>query len=79
MKKNPKNPKKPRKPNSLRWLALSGFGIQLGITIYVFIRLGQWLDRTYNTDRTFTLVCVLVGLFVSLIILMQQLKKLNND
>ena len=79
MKKNPKNPKKPRKPNSLRWLALSGFGIQLGITIYVFIRLGQWLDRTYNTDRTFTLVCVLVGLFVSLIILMHQLKKLNND
>ena len=78
MKKNPKTPKNPHK-NPFRWLALSGFGIQLGITIYVFIRLGQWLDRTYNTDRTFTLVCVLVGLFVSLIILMQQLKKLNND
>ncbi|MEC7658806.1 MAG: AtpZ/AtpI family protein [Bacteroidota bacterium] len=74
-----KNPKKPRKPNPFRWLALSGFGIQLGITIYVFIRLGQWLDRTYNADRTFTLICVLVGLFVSLIILLQQLKKLNND
>ena len=73
-----KNPKKPHK-NPFRWLALSGFGTQLGITIYVFIRLGQWLDRTYNTDRTFTLVCVLVGLFVSLIILLQQLKKLNND
>ena len=74
-----KNPKKPHKPNPFRWLALSGFGIQLGITIYVFIRLGQWLDRTYNADRTFTLICVLVGLFVSLIILLQQLKKLNND
>ena len=74
-----KNLKKPRKPNSFRWLALSGFGIQLGIIVYAFIRLGQWLDRTCNTDRTFTLVCVLVGLFVSLIILLQQLKKLNND
>ena len=74
-----KNPKKPHKPNHFRWLALSGFGIQLGITIYVFIRFGQWLDRTYNVDRTFTLVCVLVGLFVSLIILLQQLKKLNNE
>jgi len=73
-----KNPKKPHKTH-FRWLALSGFGIQLGITIYVFIRLGQWLDRTYNTDRTLTLVSVLVGLFVSLIILMHQLKKMNND
>ncbi len=74
-----KNLKKPHKPNPFRWLALSGFGIQLGITIYVFIRLGQWLDCTYNTDRTFTLACVLVGLLVSLIILLQQLKKLKND
>ena len=70
-----KNPKKPHKPNPFRWLALSGFGIQLGITIYVFIRLGQWLDRTYNTDRTFTLVCVLVGLFVSLIIFVAATQK----
>ena len=74
-----KNPKKPHKLNSLRWLALTGYAAQLGITIYASVRLGQWLDRTYQTDRIWTLVCVLLGLFVSITILLQQLKTINHD
>ena len=50
-----------------------------GITIYGSVRLGQWLDFTYQTDRTWTLICVLLGLFVSVTILLQQLKTLNHD
>ena len=74
-----KNPKKPRKSNVFRWLALTGYAAQLGFTIYIFVRLGQWFDQTYQTDRTWTLVCVLLGLFVSITILLQQLKTLNHD
>ena len=74
-----KNLKKPHKPNPFRWLALTGYAAQLGITIYGSVRLGQWLDNTYQTDRTWTLVCVLLGLFVSVIILLQELKTINHD
>lgn len=74
-----KNPKKPHKSNLSRWLALTGYTAQLGITIYGSARLGQWLDHTYQTDRTCTLVCVLLGLFASIIILVQQLKTVNHD
>ncbi|MBN10458.1 MAG: hypothetical protein CMC80_02885 [Flavobacteriaceae bacterium] len=74
-----KNLKKPHKPNPFRWLALTGYVAQLGIIIYGSVRLGQWLDQTYQTDRTWTLVCVLLGLFVSVIILLQQLKTINHD
>jgi len=74
-----KNPKKPHKPNVFRWLALTGYTAQLGITIYGSARLGQWLDNIYQTDRTWTLVCVLLGLFFSITILLQQIKTLNHD
>ena len=74
-----RNLKKPHKPNVFRWLALTGYAAQLGITIYASVSLGQWLDRTYQTDRILTLVCVLLGLFVSIAILLQQLKALNHD
>ena len=74
-----KNLKKLRKPNVFRWLALTGYAAQLGVTIYASARLGQWLDFNYQTDRTWTLICVLLGLFVSITILLQQLKTLNHD
>lgn len=72
-----KKPKKPPKSNLLRWATLTGYSFQLGITIYLFVRLGRWLDATYETDRLFTLLGVLLGLFLSLYILLKQLKKLN--
>lgn len=74
-----KNLKKPHKPNVFRWLALTGYAAQLGVTIYASARLGQWLDFTYQTDRTCTLICVLLGLFVSITILLQQLKTFSRD
>ena len=74
-----KNPKKLHKPKAFRWLALTGYSAQLGVSIYASARLGQWLDLTYQTDRTWTLICVLLGLFVSITILLQQLKTLNHD
>ena len=69
---------KPHKPNVFRWLALTGYAAQLRITIYASVSLGQWLDaliKQINLD----MVCVLLGLFVSIAILLQQLKALNHD
>ena len=74
-----KNPKKPHKTKVFRWLALTGYAAQLGVIIYASALLGQWLDLNYQTDRTWTLICVLLGLFVSISILLQQLKTLNHD
>jgi membrane protein DedA with SNARE-associated domain len=74
-----KNLKKPHKGNPFRWLALTGFGAQLGLTIYGSIRLGQWLDHHYHTDRTLTLVSVLLGLLVAIVVVLRQLKTLDHE
>ena len=60
------NPKKPHKRKTLHWLILTGYAAQLGVTIYASARLGRYLDLTYQTDRAWTLICVLLGLFVSI-------------
>ncbi len=63
-----------------RWVQLSGVGIQMGVTIYLFARLGKWLDAKYSTEKPyFTLVLVIIGVLVSLFWLLQTLKKINKE
>jgi hypothetical protein len=40
--------------------------------------LGRWLDDTYTSgDNTYTLVCVMAGLFLSIYVLIRQLNRMN--
>ena len=39
----------------------SGLGIQLTVTILVFLFIGVWLDKTFNTQFIFTLILTFVG------------------
>lgn len=61
-----------------RWAVFTGFGFQLGLTLYLSARLGRWLDQTYITgDNTYTLVCVMAGLFLSIYVLIRQLNRMD--
>lgn len=74
-KKQDPNPKKPLK----NFAILTGVGLQMGVTIYVFVRLGKWLDATYNEGgKLFLVVMTLLGVAISLYALVKQLNRINN-
>ena len=72
------NQKKPK--NQLKNLAvLTGVAIQMGVTIYLFVYLGKWLDNTYNNGKKlFLIICTLLGVFISIYVVTRQLKNLEN-
>lgn len=72
--------KKNQKPeNPLKKVAaLSGIAIQMGVTIYVFVLLGKWLDQSYNpSGKLFLIIFTLVGVSLSLYVVLRQVNKLN--
>ena len=44
-----------------RTLQYSGLGIQLTVTILIFLFIGIWLDKVFETKFIFTLVLTLMG------------------
>lgn len=70
-------PQKPKK--QLKQLAaLAGIAIQMGVTIYLFVLLGKWLDSKYTeSGKTFLIICTLSGVAISLYATLRQIKKLN--
>ncbi|MFH4969211.1 AtpZ/AtpI family protein [Gaetbulibacter sp. M240] len=73
--KQDQNPKKPLK----NFAILTGAGLQMGVTIYLFVRLGKWLDQTYNAGgKLFLVAMTLLGVAISLYALVKQLNRLNS-
>ncbi|MBL4606039.1 MAG: AtpZ/AtpI family protein [Flavobacteriaceae bacterium] len=73
---NKKNAPKKQLKNGL---ILTGVAFQMGITIYLFVLLGKWLDATYNDgDKGFIIVATLAGVGVSLYLVVKQLNRLNS-
>ncbi|WP_242134006.1 AtpZ/AtpI family protein [Aestuariivivens marinum] len=59
--------------------ALSGVAIQMGVTIYLFVLLGKWLDGRYNNgDRLYIIIMTLLGVGVSLYVVLKQINRINN-
>ena len=58
---------------------LSGVAIQMGVTIFLFVKLGKWLDSKYNEGgKVFLVVCTLAGVAASLYVVLRQLKRINE-
>jgi F0F1-type ATP synthase assembly protein I len=58
--------------------ALTGIAIQMGVTIYLFVLFGKWLDSKFSeTSKTFLIICTLSGVAISLYTVLKQIKKLN--
>lgn len=72
------NQEPPRKPN--KWLTLINIPIQMGIIVFLFSYLGNWLDEKYpNTHTIFVKILTLVGVAISFYNLNRQLKEINQD
>ncbi|MFH6767386.1 AtpZ/AtpI family protein [Gaetbulibacter aquiaggeris] len=69
--------KKPEKP--LKNVAvLSGIAIQMGVTIYLSVILGKWLDTKFNNDgKLFVIIMTLLGVAISLYAVIKQVNRIK--
>ena len=71
--------KKSKKPLN-KFTRFSGMAFQMGITIFVGVLIGQYLDKKYpNENSIYTLIFSLVFISVSLYSVIKQALKLGND
>lgn len=58
-------------------LQLSGAGFQMGATIYLGFKLGEWLDKKFET--TFLAITItLVAIVLATYLLIRQAQKIND-
>ena len=66
MKKRPKH-----------WLIFSGLTFQIGITMYLMIQLGKWIEvKMTSTNNVPTLICAFLGMIIILVLIQRQNKNL---
>ena len=77
---------KPMIKSDSNFFKYSGLGVQLSVTIIVFLFVGLWLDKYFETKFVFTLVFVFmgfVGVFYKIVAVLNELdaekKQKNND
>ena len=59
--------------------ALSGLGVQMGVIIYVLVRIGKWLDAYLNLPKKiFVAIGAITGVALGLYVVLKQLKKIQN-
>ncbi len=55
-----------------------GIGIQMGVTIYLFVLLGKWLDSNYNNgEKLFIIITTLFGVAISLYAVLKQINRIK--
>jgi len=64
-----------------KYLQLTGIAFQMMAIMLIFIWLGRKADEKWGVPETnyFTLIGTLLGLGVSLYLILQQLKRLNDE
>jgi len=57
---------------------LMGIGIQMGVTIYLFVLLGKWLDTSYNDgEKLYIIIMTLLGVAISLYAVLKQVNRMK--
>ncbi len=76
IKQKPQSQKPQPKKQLKNAAILSGIGIQMGVIIYVFVKLGKWLDINYNNgDKLYIIIFTLAGVGISMYTLIKLLKR----
>ena len=71
---------KKEKSSVARIARLSGMGMQLAGTVFVFALLGNWLDEKYPSNKKwFTIGLVLFATALSLYSILRQVNKMNEE
>jgi len=68
-----------KKKQRNKWLVLINIPIQMGIIIFLFSKIGFWLDEKYTNELGFfSKFFILVGVAISFYNLNRQLKDINE-
>lgn len=71
------NPEEKSKIN--KWLSLITMPFQMGITIFLFFKGGEWLDDNYSSSYIYySKVLTLLGVFIALYNVIRQVNKINK-
>ncbi len=71
---------KPPKNQLKKAVVLTGVAFQMGITIYLAVQAGKWLDTQYSDGgKLYLAVCTILGVFLSIFMVLRQLKRINED
>ena len=74
----PQKPKESPKKQLKNLAILSGVAIQMGITIYLFVLLGKWLDTEYNNgDQLYLIITTLLGVAISFYVVLKQVNRIK--
>ena len=72
--------KRKKKKQLNKYLVLTSLSFQMGVIFYLGSYIGSLLDKKYNLEKNyFTILFVLLALFVSMYNITKQLKKLDNE
>ena len=72
--------KDPKKQNNTKWLALINIPIQMGVIVFLFSYLGNWLDAKYSNPNTiYVKILTLVGVAIAFYNINRQLKDINKS
>jgi len=72
------NPQKKKKYN--KWLALINIPIQMGVIVFLFAKLGDWLDGKFpNPHNIWVKILVLAGVAIAFYNINRQLQEINRN
>lgn len=70
------NPKK-RNPN--RWISLINIPIQMGVIIFLFSYLGNWMDTNHPSPKVYySKIMIMVGVVLALYNVYRQVNEINK-
>lgn len=68
-----------KKKQRNKWLALINIPIQMGVVVFLFSQLGQWLDYKFlNKHNIYVKILTIVGVALAFYNINRQLKEINK-
>lgn len=61
-----------------KWIQLISIPAQMGIVIFLFAYLGQYLDEKYESEN-YVKIFTVVGVFLAMYNVIRQVNQLNKD
>ena len=62
------------KKQSTEWVKYSGLGIQMAVSVIIFLYLGKWIGAKFGSEIFGMLIGIFFGLFASTYNLLKQIK-----
>lgn len=70
----------PEKGKYNKWLALINIPIQMGFIIFLFFKLGEWLDANYASPKVYYYkLLTIVGVFIALYNVYRQVNEIGKN